>query len=221
MAIALGAVTTAESAAGSDTLTYSSPNISGSNTILFVAVYGSRVSSITGVTHNGTAMTSCGTGSSIEANRKLQMFYRVAPTAGVSDIVCTISGADGARVINSAAVYYTGAKQTGVPDAYDQSNATATGITDTVTTVADNCWVVGASAGAGGGTMNAGTGVTIRAQQTAEPFGMGDSNSAKTPAGSYSMTFNRSTGTDSVGIVMASFAASVDAAFIPKANWFL
>jgi hypothetical protein len=212
MAIAFGAATTGSNLGASD-LTFSSPNISGSNTLLVLAVYGVRASAISTPTHNGDNMTLISTVQSVESNRRLGLYYILNPDTGTNNISISVTASGSPTNVLAAASYYTGVKQQ-APEATDSSIATATSITDSVTTLSDNAWVIGCGAETGGtGAIAAGTGVTSRGVigdgSNDSSVMLGDSNGPKTPAGSYSMTFTPGSSAN-LGIVMAAFAPAVD-----------
>lgn len=186
MAIALDAV----ASDGGDSWSHT---CSGENRILFVFAR----NSITGVTYAGVAMTKVGEATS---DVTVSLWVLVNPALGANNVV--LSGPWKA----GCSVSYTGAKQSGQPDAFTTKTQTGgTTLTVTLTTVADNCWtVVGAR---GGGTLSGGTGTTLRSQVGGDNALL-DSNGAVTPPGPRSMEVIQ-TGSDNWAAVMASFAPFV------------
>jgi len=187
-------------------LTYSH-TCTGSNRILFVGVFsgGPGPGSVpcTGVTYAGVAMTKIDSNAP-QANWDLSLWYLINPASGANNVIITLSGTT--TTLYGDSVSYTGAKQSGVPDSSNKNTATATSVTQSTTTVANNCWVIGVSV-TGASTIAASTGVTSRLDRDSASgsFNMGDSNGVKSPAGSYSMSFTGGA-SDNIGIIMASFA---------------
>lgn len=212
MAIAFDAQSTGSTAAATS-LTVAH-TCTGSTRILFVAVEG-YVSAgsgtyVTGITYNGVAMTLINSGHIISDAHDV-LYYLIAPATGTNNIVAsfntTISGA-------MRATSYTGALQSGVPDASTTSGPTAaqTSITTTVTAVANNCWLVGMYS-ALAGTWTNGTSTTIR--NTTAAMVIADSNGAR---GTGSQSLNLTIPSTTVFGLMASFAPS---AATDTGNFFL
>lgn len=199
MAIALDATSNGNATSTSITIAHT---CTGADRILFVGVYYQGGDNFTSVTYNGVALTQIA-----KVNNGLAiwgaLYYLVAPSTGTNNIVVTVSAS---AFLGAGGVSYTGAKQSGQPDASTTNTGSGTSLTTSVTTVADNSWAILQAQNAND-TITASTGSTLRSDHS---FGFGvvfDSNGAKTPAGSTSMTFNGSSGTQSA--VMASFAPSV------------
>ncbi len=214
MEIALDSVNAGGTGTGTS-LTYSH-TCTGSNLILFVAisVLTVGVDDLTTVTYNSVAMTQVGKKNTNAGgdNRWVYLYYLVNPSTGANNIV--ISSTSSTQTTSNA-VSYTGAKQTGVPDASATNSTTgSTSLTGTVTSIADNCWTVGAIRGSGG-ALSASGGTTIRG--TISSFNkICDSNGAITPAGSTSLGYTCTSGDNA--IVIASFAPYVAAT--TSANFF-
>ena len=190
---------------GTTSLTFAH-TCTGSNLILFVAADGNITAGgdvLTGITYNGVAMTQV-TGSPIaKAGRYFYLFFLVAPATGAHNVVISNPGSD---FTAGAASSFTGALQTGQPDATNTSQASSvTHNTVVVTTVADNCWVVGASRQVTNGTPDSGT--TVRVSM-ANACSLIDSNQAKTPAGAYTLglTFDSADN----AFIAASFSPAPD-----------
>lgn len=168
----------------------------GADRVLFVAVVGDRTDIVTGVTYAGTAMSLVDKIHPLgdETSRWLYLYALTAPSTGANNIVASASSSCYLE-INAAS--YTGVSQSGQPDAY----ASASGQSNSVTTTADNSWVVGAQVDVAG-AITAGSGTTLR--NTVLVAAIGDSGSAVTPAGSKTLTF-AGPGTND-GIIVASFA---------------
>lgn len=110
----------------------------GSNLILIVSARASpSTNTVTGVTYNGVAMTQIAT-ITVDANDKEYLFYLLNPSTGTHDIVATQTGSN--SVVTAAS--YTGAKQSGQPDNSGTNSGSGTTMTQTLTPVASNCWMV-------------------------------------------------------------------------------
>ena len=192
---------TANAAADSVTsLTYAHTN-TGSNLILFVGVdIDVGTDDITGVTYNTVAMTRINTQQTGGVgNRRNFLYYLLAPATGANNIVISRSSTG---TIRSASASYTDAKQSDVPDASNTNSAGGvTSILTTTTTIADNCWVVSHNDN-DAGAPGAGAGLTIRGSYA--NGGIGDNNTAKTPAGAVSLTWTLPSG--GTATCQASFA---------------
>jgi len=166
----------------------------GTNLILFVGFCGDSgggADDVTGVTYNSVAMTLIQKNVGAAQDRFTYLYYIVNPATGAHNVQinCTAS-----HYILAGSASYTGAAQSGQPDNSNQqqSASSATTLTSSLTTVADQCWNALLHGSYGGGSSNsptASTGSTRRAVEAAfGSWGLFDSNSAKTPAGSVSMT---------------------------------
>lgn len=186
---------------------------SGSDRILFVGVSVRGISgrdSLTGVTYNGDALTLVDKSlNTVDADRYTYLYYMIAPDTGAHNVVVSVSET---AAITGVSQSYTGAHQSGQPDSFnDNSVNSASSITTSTTTVQDNSWLVSVCTVKNIGLAEAGTGTTRR--NTASPVtSMGDSNGAKTPAGSHSMQWVRAEGGENFTVVLASFAPVHDEA---------
>lgn len=179
---------------------------SSSDRLLCVYIY-STIDNVTGATYNGTSCTFVNkllmTGGA--AGQYIHFYYLLNPTSGTNTVTVTSSSGLGGYI---SAVSYTGVKQSGQPDANNTNGSSSTtSLTTSVTTTADNCWLMGYAYM--NGSMTAGTGTTFRGGSVAGTLETMDSNSATTPAGSDSLITNRGT---------ASFAGHVIAAFSPSVS---
>lgn len=183
----------------------------GSNLILLVSTsyFENAADSPSGVTYNSVAMTKALDYQSSSLDTTHSLWFLYAPATGAHNVVVTFP--TNRNNIACCSASYTGAAQSGAPD------ATATGnhgfgssdLTIATTTVADNCWVVevcGTSTNTV--SMSAGTGATERTEQatTGGYHAAFYDGGPKTPAGSYSMT---------VAISAASNVAGCTASFAP------
>ena len=202
MAIAFGTEVQTSVANGTAVATTGSITVSGSDTIGFVFIENQNTGGITSVTWNGVACTLID--SQQDPNVTIgYLYYIVNPTTGVISVTRANTGISMAVF----ATYYTGARQTGIPDNSTKGSGIAGSLTGTLTTVADNCWTVMVVYG-DNGSLAASTGSTARGTNllanTANCF---DSNGPKTPAGSTSMSATFGAGSN-YNYVMASFAPS-------------
>lgn len=188
----------------SSSQTYAYTVGTGSNRILFVGVVANV--SITGVTYGGMAMTfisSSQNGSDLTA----YLYYLIAPASGSNNVIVS-AGSSG--VILSGAVSYSGASQTGVPDA--SHTAIATGVTswsDSVTTVADNSWAIAMIRENVGRSATVGANTNNRVDGGGHGFHMVDGG-PKTPAGSFALNISSFSGVSlNTADIMASFAPYV------------
>ncbi len=211
MAIAFDAASHGKVSATS--LTYSH-TCTGSFRILWVGVYiNTNTDDVTGVTYNGVAMTRANSLLVAATATSNYLYYLVAPATGANNIVVSCGSS---RRIVSTSSSYTGAKQTGQPDAQGTNDSAGfvTSRAVSVTTSADNCWVVMSQSGNSNGNIPAaGSSTTSRVTEVdAGIAGMGffDGNAPKTPAGS--STLNTTMSSDYVGSNIASFAPDTSAA---------
>lgn len=183
MAIAYNSATGAF-ASGVVSLTFAH-TITGSDTILFVGATGVDFEVVTGVTYAGTAMTLITKKSAVGGtNNTIYLYYLINPTTGNNNVVISRSGTG---YIGGVSASYTGVKQSSQPDAYASStNTLNTSITQTVTSIANNCWGV-AICGIQRTPVES-TGCIRRSLAGTWDFGIFDTNSAITPAGVISMT---------------------------------
>lgn len=137
--------------------------------------------------------------------------------AGANDVVITMSAAVGSgRTIVGGAVSLTGAHQTSPLDAHNGNNVFDPGISVSVTTIADNCWVLDTAAGLA--TVTVGAGQTERwnvSDGTNQPAGSaGSTEGPKTPAGAVTMSWS---GSDTrYAISAASYQPSTGAVAVAR-----
>lgn len=169
---------------GGPTLTISH-TITGSNPYLTVAQLGpvSGTNDVTSMTWNTTEVMATAAGIRIPSDRFTALWHLMAPSTGAHSVVATFTG--GFIVASSSS--YSGVAQTGQPDASNTNSGTGTAtLTVSVTTIADNCWLIGSLANAAS-SEGAGTGTTARQNPAGAGYGLFDSNGPKSPAGSYSL----------------------------------
>ena len=190
----------------STTLTYSYTVGSGNNRLLVVAAVGGTITDdVSGATYNGVSMTLAvkqnPNGNS--SNRWVYLFYLLNPVSGAHNVVVS-----GGSFVTSGAADYQNVDQSGQPDATitNQGTGSITTLTTSITTVANNSWPILVENGFGSGPPAAGTGLTRRTFDAAfGTYGIFDSNGPVTPAGAYSMTTTRSTASNTISHVVASF----------------
>jgi hypothetical protein len=207
MAIAFDATTNGGLANPGTSLTFSH-TVTGSNPILFVNVVGSNsTDNITGATYNGVSMSLVGKIQTF-TERWVYLFVLVGPATGANNVVVSSSPAD---VIAPDATSYTGAAQSGQPDAFSTKSSSGGLFTDAVTVVAANCWIVWSVRSDQSGQAPFSGAVTTQRQSSLNVY-YADSNGT-VGTGSQSSTYGTSDG--NWGGVMASFAPAVAVSIPP------
>lgn len=167
------------------TITVAHTCSAAANTLLIsgVKIYngGSPADLLTGITYNGVAMTFL-TKLNAPGTVEMYLYYLYAPASGTHNLVGTLSSGAQVGIIGLS---YTGVSQSGFPDASVSNGSIGSPANFTLTTVANNCWLVGFLMSDNGSNMNVGTGTTLRTSAS-QIVGV-DSNGAKTPPGSYSL----------------------------------
>lgn len=199
--------------------------VTGSLPILFVGFSGDSVGGnddITSVTYNGVSMTlAAKKTNATNGDRMMYVYYLLGPATGTHSVSVSCTNSHN---LSGGAVSYTGVKQSAQPDATTTNFETVPAnqtLTTSITTINDNSWVMlleGCFDGSSGPT--AGAGATRRVNDTLSTFGawgLFDSNGAVHPAGSYSMTTNRSANPFGLAIthVVVSFQPDTGAAATP------
>ena len=200
MALAVDTQATGGQTTTTATLTWAH-TCTGSNLILIVGLTEEGTYSVTGITYNGVAMTLGKGGTGGAGYGRPDLWYLINPATGANNVVITHSTTT--NRLTGVSVSYTGAKQSGQPDASASNNvASVTTMTTTLTSIADNSWtVMMADTSAAGETAGAGT--TLR-QAGSDASDIWDSNGAITPAGSTSLIINFTSG--NAGSAMISIA---------------
>ena len=176
----------------------------GDNLILVVSVT-SFFNTFT-VTYNGFSMTQIGgflqdVG---QTGKYHSMWYLIAPSTGANNVRIVTSG-QAFNIVQAESASYTGCNQSSQPDGY--TDGTVGTLTSSYsishTTIADNCWVImgGFNGFTGNTPSSAGTATTLRQQETTYEAGsrICDNNSAKTPAGSVTLTLTNTTNNNYTG----------------------
>ncbi len=188
--------------------------ITGSNVYLVVYPWGpiSDVNGVTGVNWNTsealTLLDKNGTNGTV---RWLYSFIRMAPTIGTHsvDIICPTADQNG-----GAAVSYSGAGQTGQPDAHNNALGTATtSFNCAITVVAANCWITALGYNDQGAATFTGTNRGTLGANTARKIN--DSNATVSTG---SNTYTESWTNNGAGVIcMSSFTTFAAAAVVtPK-----
>lgn len=200
MAIAFGGYATGSNS-GATSLTVASPSVSGSNLIGIVSTFHQTNENISSITWNGASMSFIARTSQEGSTRRIETWYILNPSAGSTNIVVTRG--TGSGTLEAHVLYYTGAKQSGQPDASATTNDSGTTtFVSSITTVAANCWSTLITRDLTG-NFSASTGATIRSS-SGNPS-VFDSNGALS-AGSNSMSVTSDGGaTDHIGVIV-SFA---------------
>lgn len=202
-------------------LTYALTVGSGTNRVLWVGFIVNRVGAptISSVTYAGVAMTAT-SNSPNSTGQFLYVYYLPNPASGANNVVITLNSS---IEIHSCAVSYTGAAQTGIPDAVaTQTAGSGTSATLSATTVANNTWMFGIFRNDSAGHGSAGTGTTQRVKITGQAS-CDDSGSALTPAGSHSIqeTWAGSATNYSLGASFVPFLVPSTAVILPQLyGWF-
>jgi hypothetical protein len=190
-------------------------NVTGPNTILWVAARLSTADTITLTATKGAAdvaMTQIDTTNIWGTNYEF-LFMLAGVDTGTVTIKTTIGGA-GAPNLQYGSISYSGAAQSGQPDAH-ATDSQATNPTDVpLTTVGNNSWIVLACNDDNDNTLTASTNATERAAPSTN-FKLFDTNGAQTPAGAKTMTISH-VNTNTLKSLIASFSpASAAAARVP------
>jgi hypothetical protein len=200
MAIAFDTATDGGFIASPGPLTWSH-TCSGTNRILWVGCFGNFGGGsglISGVTYAGVAMTQIAT-ALVSGDRWIYLFCLEGTALGANNIV--VSGT--ADFMGGAAASYNSAAQAGQPDATAHSSpGPNTALTQSVTTVAANCWAILVVRSSGGGTA-AGSGTTLREFGASGIF-IGDNNGPVSAATTVNMTVTFTSGSSAA--IIASFA---------------
>jgi hypothetical protein len=178
----------------------------GTDRILFVITTANGAAfTTTGVTYNSVSMT-IASSFRITTGPIQYIWYLINPASGSNTIQITNSGS----VTAGSAISFNGVKQTGFPDA-SITNSGATGSTSynsTVTTIADNSFILSSSRTNAGLAFTAGANTTVGNQPEATYFGGGGcwySTAPQTPAGAKTLNVTCSA-QDFDGAMTISFA---------------
>lgn len=152
----------------------------GNEGIVVQAMQNSGSDNNTGITYNGSALTKLN-GYFPAGFMWVYEYAGYAPTMGSNNVVVTDSSTS---FIASAAMVYSGIAQSGNFTGFTTSTASSvTSLSDTVTTTADNSYVVGFGEVISGANPSAGTATIRRVINTSDGNSGFDSNAVVTPAG--------------------------------------
>jgi hypothetical protein len=203
-AIAFDAATQAISASGAMSLTFAHPVAAGSNRILWVGTSDDAGDTVTGITYNGVPMIQAVKEPVPVFGHAIYLHYLIAPDTGVHNVVISRSGSAGR--LASVASSYTGAIQTGQPEATARNShgQTQSTIRASVPTFAQNSWIVAFGFVDNQSVDPPAVGL-INRQVAASGFPLGDSGGPKALPGSYVVGWDGTVGNQVQAIVAASF----------------
>lgn len=191
MAIAYDTIVNASFGGSATTTKTWSHTCTGADRILFVNCL-TDANNVSGVTYGGVAMTRI----LGFATDYYNVIYALPnPASGANNVVVTCSVAQN---IIPMSVSYTGAKNE-LPTITNTGSGSSP-LSVSVTTTADNSWIMGYVRRTTGGSITASTGTILRASDTTYSLYTIDSNAPTTPAGSDSLNITY-TGTCYMGIV--------------------
>jgi len=159
----------------------------GSNLMLMINTDYDQPLTITSYLYNSVAFTDVASPLSFQGGGTyLDMQYLAGPSTGANNIVCTWSSTSGGKTISAAS--YSGVKQSAPSATSTKANQSiASPLTQSITTVDDNSWIVWGFGISGPATAS--TNCTIRQQDALyHGGGIADTNTDQTPAGSKSMS---------------------------------
>ncbi len=191
MSIAFDAITNNTGRSSVASKTFAHTVAAGTSSLLLVGILHASGQSVSGITYGGVAMAVADSQVNHSGAFTLDLWYLYSaqglPT-GTNNVIITYSAATDQMPI---AISYTGVKQANF-DAYAYSSTTGNSTrTETLTSIADNCWMLWLGVDEYGATPTAGSGTTIRGQHGGtNAFGglfFADSNAAIHPAGVHSL----------------------------------
>lgn len=205
-AIAFDVWTSGGSVVGTVTFSHT---VTGSNPLIAIGsgIFASGGTGLGTATYAGASATEAINGTLQTNAGKLYIWFKGSCATGANNVVVTpTNGTDQPFCYSTS---YSGAQSGSTADASAAANSASGNAAVSVTTVADNCWVVGNWRNSGT-SSSGGANTTVRGTEAAASNSMGlcDNNAAKTPAGSVTLNVN---GTASWGMVGASFAPQVAA----------
>jgi hypothetical protein len=177
----------------------------GSNRLLLVGIDISSNSSISGVTYNSVSMTQLYT-QQYSSTEVVYIYGLLAPDTGTNSVVVSWSGS---QYVRANSVSYKGVKQSSLPDASNGINGSvsSTGLSQGVTTIANNCWVFATLFKNNNDSVTPAAGTTVRSSDFSNTLVLVDTNGPKTPAGLVSIGLNWTNGTYCY-MALVSFAPS-------------
>lgn len=178
-----------------------SHTVSGTDTILFVAVY-DHENTVTAATYNAEAMTLLLSQSVDGGTPKVKVYYKIAPASGTNTVALV-----GVLDTDSQAFSYKGVLQSGFPDASAGRSETGSQTTaQTITTVASGCWAFAFSRNANSETTSdTGNDITTKRTVAASSISWWDTNASVAASTVVDANFTCGASTN-WGMVVASFA---------------
>lgn len=183
-----------------------SHTVTGSNPILWVEAYSSGGDFLTGCTYNSVSMTQAIKSANAVGGDQIYLYYLAGPATGTHSVSCSFS----AGTLYGDSASYTGAKQTGIPDASNSGTNAGGAVSFTLTTVANNAWIVAGAENNSTASLCNTSCTNIAVRQTNSSFGgigLLDSNAAITPAGGTTVGIHD--GASALVLIAASFAPNV------------
>jgi hypothetical protein len=204
MAIAFDAAASS-TALSANSVTYAH-TVSGTDRILFVSVIATTGSSALAATYNGVSCTRIGSEvATPTSGSRLALFYLINPATGTHNVVASCTGV--VAVVGGSSASYTGAKQTGQPDANNSATGSSLTASTAVTVVGTGCWIVSGLINDADNFANTGTNYSKRAPTgSASSITIGDS-AGTVGTGSQTVSVTINSGSPNWAIVSASIAA--------------
>lgn len=168
-------------------------------------------------TFNGTAMTKVTgqTGSGLGFTGGMGAFYQISPTSGAHNVVINYSPNTRAA---GTAESVTGSPTTGQPDAFNSSAPTSATLTQSVTVVHPNSFLILCAINDTGSTLSGGTGTTVR-QSGGSGHSISDSNGG-VAVGSQSLILSTAPASNRWTAIIVSVSSGQSAAsFAPWQFW--
>ena len=181
---------------------------SGSERLLVVGTNSGDLSPgdrpVSSITYNSVNLTKVRSDDS--GNGRSEIWYLVNPASGVNTIQVNYAGTN--VNVQAGAVSLNGVDQSSPLDAHNGATGSSSSPSVSVTTIADNAWVLDALLVDNSPTITVGSGQTQRwSQNNTNSRGRGSTEGPKTPAGSVTMSWSLSS-SRSWRISAAAFAPS-------------
>lgn len=206
-----------EGVPGTGTSLTVSQTVTGPNNELIAFAY-SDGDTVTGVTFNSVAMTKIGASVKNSLNNiYLTAWHLEAPATGTHNLVVSASGSVALDIVGLS---YTGANQSGQPDA-SATSATGTpqNYSNSVTPVLDNCWAVCAFIRSGAGITGFSAGTARTANHGTTGLGVADLGPVTPPASTTITATSGGTGSGWASIIVSikplQFDPSTSAGYTP------
>jgi hypothetical protein len=188
MSIAFDAITNNTGRSSVASKTFAHTVAAGTSSLLLVGILHASGQSVSGITYGGVAMAVADSQVNHSGAFTLDLWYLYSaqglPT-GANNVIITYSAATDQMPI---AISYTGVKQANF-DAYAYSSTTGNSTrTETLTSIADNCWMLWLGVDEYAGPPVAGSGTTLRGYHDGfTGLFFADGNAAIHPAGPNSL----------------------------------